>query len=320
MRKLTFENNPRLSIRNHLDNYEKLEKIGEGTYSSVYKAIDTNSDQFVALKKIRLSDGEEGIPSTTIREISLLKDLIHPNIVKLLDVIHDNHKLYLVFEYVDHDLKMILDTYLGQGFDLFEAKSYLYQLLKGLAACHADKILHRDLKPQNILINNEGVLKLADFGLARTFGIPYSTYSQDVVTLWYRPPDILMGNKKYTTTIDMWSVGCIFAEMLRGKPLFAGNTNNDQLKKIFMVFGTPNENTWPGVSRFPEFRKSFPKYQGIDLRSLVPKIDDNGFELLTAMLQMIPSNRITSQQALSHPFFNDIPSELRNMRQRQSFN
>jgi len=196
--------------------------IGEGTYGVVYKAKDTESGEIYALKKIRLESEDEGIPSTAIREISLLKELQHPNIVRLVNVLHTDKKLTLVFEYLDQDLKRLLDTCGPQGLSSDQVKSYLYQLLNGTAKCHKHKILHRDLKPQNLLINREGTLKLADFGLARAFGIPVKNFTHEVVTLWYRAPDILMGSKYYSTSVDIWSVGCIFAELVNRRPLFAG--------------------------------------------------------------------------------------------------
>lgn len=202
--------------------YHKMEKIGEGTYGVVYKAQNNHGEIF-ALKNIRVEEEDEGIPSTAIREISLLKELHHPNIVWLRDVIHSDKCLTLVFEYLDQDLKKLLDVCDG-GLESSTAKSFLYQLLKGVAYCHDHRILHRDLKPQNLLINREGVLKLADFGLARyfkelimdfmdgrAFAIPVRSYTHEVVTLWYRAPDVLMGSKKYSTEVDIWSVGCIFA-------------------------------------------------------------------------------------------------------------
>ena len=148
-------------------------------------------------------------------------------------MIHTERKLTLVFEYLDQDLKKLLDAYAGQGLDYGTIKSYLYQLVKGVHHCHSHRVLHRDLKPQNLLINREGSLKLADFGLARAFGIPVRSYTHEVVTLWYRPPDVLMGSRNYNTSVDIWSVGCIFAELYNGTPLFQGTSHNDQLKKIF---------------------------------------------------------------------------------------
>jgi cyclin-dependent kinase len=175
--------------------------------------------EIVALKKIRLEAEDEGIPSTAIREISLLKELQHPNIVRLYDVVHTERRLTLVFEYLDQDLKKYLDICEG-GLETTILKSFLYQLLCGVAFCHTHRVLHRDLKPQNLLINREGKLKLADFGLARAFGIPVRSYTHEVVTLWYRAPDVLMGSRTYSTPVDIWSVGCIFAEMATSKPLF----------------------------------------------------------------------------------------------------
>ena len=199
-----------------MERYQKMEKIGEGTYGVVYKAKDRVTGEIIALKKIRLEAEDEGIPSTAIREISLLKELQHPNIVRLYDVVHTERKLTLVFEFLDQDLKKYLDV-CDSGLGLPILKSFLFQLLTGVAYCHHHRVLHRDLKPPNLLINREGQLKLADFGLARAFGIPVRSYTHEVVTLWYRAPDVLLGSRKYSTPVDIWSVGCIFAEMANGR-------------------------------------------------------------------------------------------------------
>jgi cyclin-dependent kinase len=199
-----------------MERYQKMEKIGEGTYGIVYKAKDRVTGEIIALKKIRLEAEDEGIPSTAIREISLLKELQHPNIVRLYDVVHTERKLTLVFEFLDQDLKKYLDV-CDSGLGLPILKSFLYQLLTGVAYCHHHRVLHRDLKPPNLLINREGQLKLADFGLARALGIPVRSYTHEVVTLWYRAPDVLLGSRKYSTPVDIWSVGCIFAEMANGR-------------------------------------------------------------------------------------------------------
>ncbi|KAF9148812.1 Cyclin-dependent kinase 3, partial [Mortierella sp. AD010] len=207
-----------------MDGYQKLEKIGEGTYGIVYKATQKATGRTVALKKIRLENEDEGVPSTAIREISLLKELRHVNVVQLLDIIHDETKLYLVFEFLDLDLKRYMDREAKatkiDGLPMGQVKEYLFQLLQGIEFCHARRILHRDLKPQNLLIDENKSLKLADFGLARAFGIPLRTYTHEVVTLWYRAPEILLGSRHYSTAVDIWSVGCIFAEMITRKPLF----------------------------------------------------------------------------------------------------
>jgi cyclin-dependent kinase len=199
-----------------MERYQKMDKVGEGTYGVVYKAKDRVTGEIIALKKIRLEAEDEGIPSTAIREISLLKELQHPNIVRLYDVVHTERKLTLVFEFLDQDLKKYLDV-CDSGLGVPILKSFLFQLLTGVAYCHHHRVLHRDLKPPNLLINREGQLKLADFGLARAFGIPVRSYTHEVVTLWYRAPDVLLGSRKYSTPVDIWSVGCIFAEMANGR-------------------------------------------------------------------------------------------------------
>jgi cyclin-dependent kinase 2 len=286
-------------ISRTMDRYSKLEKIGEGTYGVVYKARDRVSQEVIALKKIRLDAEDEGVPSTAIREISLLKELQHQNIVRLKDVVHSEKKLHLVFEFLEHDLKKHMDQQQATGgLTVMQVKSFLYQMLRGIAFCHSHRVLHRDLKPQNLLIDRDRNLKLADFGLARAFGIPVRTYTHEasatqalcvmfqhhlstkisfsslnfiiqplitsqVVTLWYRAPEILLGSKHYATPVDIWSVGCIFAEMVNGRPLFPGDSEIDELFRVFRNLGTPNEEVWPGVSNLPDFKVSnifFPSF------------------------------------------------------------
>lgn len=277
----------------------------KGTYGIVYKAQNKITGEIVALKRIRLDNEEEGVPCTAIREISLLKELEHPNIVKLHDVLHTEKKLTLVFEYLDSDLKKFLDANSGD-IDMATVKLLLYQLLKGISFCHEHRVLHRDLKPQNLLINKRGELKLADFGLARAFGIPVRSYSHEVVTLWYRSPDVLMGSRQYATSIDIWSCGCIFAEMATGRPLFPGSSSQDQLIRIFKILGTPSEQSWPGISQLPEYRNDFYIYPRIPLEKLVTKLDSKGIDLLGQLLEYQPEKRITAETALFHPFFDDI--------------
>ncbi|KAF2097736.1 Pkinase-domain-containing protein [Rhizodiscina lignyota] len=308
-----------------MENYQKLEKIGEGTYGVVYKARDLKTNHIVALKKIRLEAEDEGVPSTAIREISLLKEMNDVNIVRLLNIVHaDGHKLYLVMEYLDLDLKKYMEALPvsqgGRGKPLPEGtvpmlqtlglgenivKRFMSQLVAGVRYCHAHRVLHRDLKPQNLLIDKEGNLKLADFGLARAFGVPLRTYTHEVVTLWYRSPEILLGGRQYSTGVDMWSVGCIFAEMCTRKPLFPGDSEIDEIFKIFRVLGTPTEMDWPGVTSFPDFKSSFPKWQRQDLADLVTGLDNDGLDLLEGMLVYDPAGRISAKQALLHPYFED---------------
>ncbi|RMX70274.1 hypothetical protein DD238_000070 [Peronospora effusa] len=295
-----------------MERYQKLEKVGEGTYGVVYKAKDRVTGEVIALKKIRLEAEDEGIPSTAIREISLLKELQHCNIVRLYNIVHTDRKLTLVFEYLDQDLKKYLDV-CEKGLEKPILKSFLYQLLRGIAYCHQHRVLHRngnenadyhalvnsDLKPQNLLINREGELKLGDFGLARAFGIPVRSYTHEVVTLWYRAPDVLMGSRKYSTPVDIWSVGCIFAEMANGGPLFAGTSEADQLDRIFRLMGTPTVEIYPAIVDLPDYRRDFPVYPTPDtLAHLVPTLDEDGVDLLEQMLQYDPAKRITAADAM----------------------
>ncbi|WFD44566.1 cyclin-dependent kinase [Malassezia psittaci] len=290
-----------------MENYQKIEKVGEGTYGVVYKARDLTpgaNGRIVALKKIRLEAEDEGVPSTAIREISLLKELRDENIVRLLEIIHQESRLYLVFEFLDLDLKKYMDNVSSQPEGLGPEivmvsqnqrlmQKFTYQLVRGIYFCHAHRILHRDLKPQNLLIDKEGNLKLADFGLARAFGIPLRTYTHEVVTLWYRAPEVLLGSRHYNTAIDMWSVGCIFAEMAMRSPLFPGDSEIDEIFRIFRTMGTPNDETWPGVKSLPDYKTSFPQWSGVPLKKAVPALSDDGLDLLRQMLVYDPASRIS---------------------------
>ncbi|XP_069040406.1 cyclin-dependent kinase 16 isoform X3 [Lepisosteus oculatus] len=295
-----------------LETYVKLDKLGEGTYATVYKGRSKLTDNLVALKEIRL-EHEEGAPCTAIREVSLLKDLKHANIVTLHDIIHTQKSLTLVFEYLDKDLKQYLDD-CGNCIHMHNVKLFLFQLLRGLAYCHSRKVLHRDLKPQNLLINERGELKLADFGLARAKSIPTKTYSNEVVTLWYRPPDILLGSTDYSTQIDMWGVGCIFYEMSTGRPLFPGSTVEEELHFIFKLLGTPTEETWPGIGSNEDFISfNYPRYRADNLHSHTPRLDSDGVELLSKLLQFEGRKRISADEAMRQPYFHSLGERVVNL-------
>ncbi|XP_054978756.1 cyclin-dependent kinase 15 isoform X2 [Sorex araneus] len=232
--------------------YLNLEKLGEGSYATVYKGISRINGQLVALKVISMN-AEEGVPFTAIREASLLKGMKHANIVLLHDIIHTKETLTFVFEYMHTDLAQYMSQHPG-GLHPHNVRLFMFQLLRGLAYIHHQHVLHRDLKPQNLLISHLGELKLADFGLARAKSVPSQTYSSEVVTLWYRPPDALLGATEYSFELDMWGAGCIFIEMFQGQPLFPGVSNIlEQLEKIWEVLGVPTEDTWPGVSKLPNY-------------------------------------------------------------------
>ncbi|MGH0133522.1 UNVERIFIED_CONTAM: hypothetical protein FKN15_052978 [Acipenser sinensis] len=311
--------------------YLNLEKLGEGSYATVYKGISRINGHLVALKVIRMKT-EEGVPFTAIREASLLKGLKHANIVLLHDIIHTRETLTFVFEYV------IL----------------LFQLLRGLSYIHRQRILHRDLKPQNLLISYLGELKLADFGLARAKSIPSQTYSSEVVTLWYRPPDVLLGATDYSTGLDMWGVGCIFIEMLQGSPAFPGVTDIveqlqkiwavfklhkiwgvgcifiemlqgspafpgvtdivEQLQKIWAVLGVPTEETWPGVTELPNYKPEwFLPCQPRMLQNVWKRLTQLPYkaeDLAKKLLQCVPRDRLAADEALHHEYFNSLPPAL----------
>lgn len=300
-----------------LDTYTKLDKLGEGTYATVYKGKSRLTDTMVALKEIRL-EHEEGAPCTAIREVSLLKDLKHANIVTLHDIVHTDKSLTLVFEYLERDLKQYMDD-CGAILAMNNVKLFLYQMLRGLAYCHSRRVLHRDLKPQNLLINEKGELKLADFGLARAKSVPTKTYSNEVVTLWYRPPDVLLGSTEYSTPIDMWGVGCIFYEMASGRPLFPGSTVEDELHLIFKVLGSPTEDNWPGIARSEELASyKFPPYTAESLVVKAPRLDADGIGLLSSFLLFQAKKRLPAREALKHPYFASFPPEIRMLKDTDS--
>ncbi|XP_072047605.1 cyclin-dependent kinase 14-like isoform X2 [Amphiura filiformis] len=295
-----------------IETYKKICPLGEGSYAKVFKAISSVNQQVVALKEIRLQQ-EEGTPFTAIREASLLKGLKHANIVCLHDIIHTKTTLTFVFEYVNTDLSAYLEKHTG-GLNVHNVKLFLFQLLRGLSFCHQRRILHRDLKPQNLLIGETGELKLADFGLARAKSIPSRTYSHEVVTLWYRPPDVLLGSTDYSTSLDIWGVGCIFLEMLNGHPAFPGMRDyKDQLERICRVLGTPKENTFPGVSRLPHYKCIAHKTHKCQrLRETVPNLWGlvGAEELAGKMLELNPRKRISSVDAMRHHYFADLPPRI----------
>lgn len=280
--------------------YEILEKIGKGTYGKVYKAKCKRKGSVVALKKIKFDKDEDGIPAAVIREVSILYEMQHPHIVKLLDQVIFDTKLFLVFEYSGVDLeKWMEQNKLSQSI----IKDFMHQLLSALSHCHMHRIVHRDLKPQNLLVDPSGCLKIADFGMARYFGFLHRNYTPEVVTLWYRPPEIILG-LPCSVAADIWSCGCIFAELLMGKPLFTGESETDQLRKIFSVLGSPTEVTAPSLMQAPGLSKFvFEHYPRVSLQVLLKTQDTNAVQLVESMLQYEPSKRISAYHALEHAYF-----------------
>jgi cell division cycle 2-like len=213
----------------------------------------------------------------------------------------------LVMEFLEHDLKVLQDDMKGP-FLAPEVKCLVKQLLQGVNYLHANWVLHRDLKTANLLLNNQGILKIGDFGLAREYGSPQKRLSANVVTLWYRAPELLLEDKDYTPAIDMWSVGCIFAELLTQTPLFDGKGELEQITKIFTTLGTPTEETWPGVSQLNAMKQfTWRMHVGTGLREKLPIITNATFDLISRMLTLDPKQRITAEEALRHRYFQEDP-------------
>uniref|UniRef100_A0A8C4QPI3 cyclin-dependent kinase n=1 Tax=Eptatretus burgeri TaxID=7764 RepID=A0A8C4QPI3_EPTBU len=271
--------------------YERVAEIGVGAYGTVYKARDVqNGGRFVALKKVRVHTSEDGMPMSTIREVALLRQLEsfeHPNIVRLFDVYTTactdrETRLTLVFEFIDQDLSMFLEKVPPPGLPESRIRDMMQQFLNGLDFLHTHRVVHRDLKPQNILVTSGGQLKLADFGLARIYSFQMALTSV-VVTLWYRAPEVLL-QASYATPVDLWSVGCIFAEMFRRRPLFSGNSDIDQLNKIFDLLGVPAEDDWPSDVALSHL--SFVQRDKQPIETVVPEIGLSGKDLLLVSLYL----------------------------------
>lgn len=291
-----------------LGDFARVGVLGEGTYGVVYKAVEKTEGFTVAIKKMHSNELEEGFPLTALREISFLQELQHPNIVRLLNVICSEGCVYLVLEFVESDLRKTLRS--KGPFTGTALKVAMYQLLSALAFCHQNRIVHRDLKPGNILISANNNVKLADFGLARAFQVPLHTYTHDVVTLWYRAPEILLGESHYTPAVDIWSAACVFAELVLGKVFLMGNSEIGQIYEIFKVFGFPTDSpdSWPGVTRLKYFKAEMPHFKGQPLSSIFESLCPDGLDLLTKMFSYCPIRRITAKEALFHPWFSGIKS------------
>ncbi|KAI8096862.1 kinase-like domain-containing protein [Halteromyces radiatus] len=292
-----------------VEDFEKLNRVGEGTYGVVYRVKDTKSGSVVALKKIRMERETDGMPISSLREISILKRMKHPNIVNVSDVAVGPKldSIFLVMEYCEQDLGTLLDM-ISTPYTLSEVKCLMTQLLKGLEYCHSHSIIHRDLKMSNLLLTSTGLLKIADFGLARTLSLPGKPMTPNVVTLWYRSPELLYGDANYTTAVDLWSAGCIMGELLQHRPLLPGNTEQSQLNLIVKLLGTPNDHIWPGFTQLPLGKAlMLPKQDKNTLKLVFPRISDQSISLLAGLLTYNPRSRLTVRQALQHPYFREPP-------------
>ncbi|XP_050697330.1 cyclin-dependent kinase 11B-like isoform X2 [Eriocheir sinensis] len=292
-----------------VDEFECLNRIEEGTYGVVYRAREKATNQIVALKRLKMEKEKEGFPITSLREVNTLLKGQHQNIVTVREIVVGSNmdKIYIVMDYVEHDLKSLMETMRQkkQIFTIGEIKTLMQQLLHAVHHLHDNWILHRDLKTSNLLLSHRGILKVGDFGLAREYGSPLKHYTPIVVTLWYRAPELLLGAKQYSTHIDVWSVGCIFGELLGMEPMFPGKSEIDQLNKIFKDLGTPSDKIWPGYNQLPLVKKTqFADYPYNHLRErFKTRLSDEGFNLLNRFLTYNPQMRITCQKALRHDYF-----------------
>jgi len=294
-----------------VDAFECINRIAEGTYGVVYRAREKATDKIVALKRLKMEKEKEGFPITSLREINTLLKGQHKNIVTVREIVVGSNmdKIYIVMDYVEHDLKSLMETMnkKSQKFSLGEVKTLMLQLLSAVHHLHDNWILHRDLKTSNLLLSHAGILKVGDFGLAREYGSPLKHYTPIVVTLWYRAPELLLGTKIYSTAVDVWSVGCIFGELLGMQPLFPGKSELDELNRIFKELGTPSEAIWPGYSSLPNVKNAqFADFRYNHLRDrFKDRLSDRGFSLINKFLTYDPSRRIPCQEALNNDYFHE---------------
>lgn len=302
--------------------YERLNFIDEGTYGRVFRARDRETGRVYALKQVKLAGEREGFPVTALREVSVLLALRHENVVHVREVVVGStmDKIYMVMEYAEHDVRSVLER-MKHPYSQSEVKSLVQQILRGVAHMHSRWVLHRDLKTSNLLLNHEGVVKLCDFGLARRRGEPPAgSLTPGVTTLWYRAPEVLLGGTRYTAAVDMWSVGCVFAELALGEALFPGKGELDQMLKVFAVVGRPTEERWPGVGAYPGAQRlalpgpddsTLGARMRADVTGARTPLTRLGVELLDAMLTMDPARRVTAAEALQHPYFDEAPVAAR---------
>lgn len=289
--------------------YSKDKKVGEGTYAVVYVGKKVSTGQEIAIKEIKTGLFKDGLDMSAIREVKYLQELRHHNVIGMIDVFMSPDKnLNLVLEFLPCDLEVLIRDK-AVVFKAADIKLWLLMTLRGIHHCHRNFILHRDLKPNNLLLAPDGQLKIADFGLARAFGNPAEDFTSNVVTRWYRAPELLFGARHYSGAIDIWSVGIIFAELMLRTPYLPGQDDSDQLDVTFKALGTPTEHSWPNVSLLPLYNalRVYPPPSRQELRNRFSAATEKALDLMIFMTQLDPARRCTLTQALMHEYFVEAP-------------
>jgi CTD kinase subunit alpha len=280
--------------------------VGSGTYGKVFKGLHVYTKALVALKKIRMEGERDGFPVTAVREIKLLQSLKHTNIVQLQEVMVEKNDCFMVFEYLSHDLTGLINHPTFK-LDAAQKKHLSKQLFEGLDYLHKRGVLHRDIKAANILVSKEGILKLADFGLARFYAKRHQLdYTNRVITIWYRSPELLLGETQYGPAVDIWSAACVLVEIFTRHAIFPGDGGEiSQLDKVYAVLGTPNKTDWPGLIDMPWFELLRPDHRRPNLfaEKYQERLPPAAFDLLAAMFQYDPAKRPTASEVLEHPYF-----------------